>query len=139
MRHVITWVALVVLCLAAVGCGSSRLAVSPELTQKVGAACGEYEQFKGKYPELRADVIANRDWLEELLPDLWKTLVYVDAHGKELDAVVALLCRVFGGDEEAAVELEATRERLQAEGVDWSELLGHAVKLATLLATRGVI
>jgi hypothetical protein len=103
--------------------------------QAIAGTCKRYEtEWKPQYEARRSEVIANRDWLEELLPNVWGALVYLDEHRAEVDRVVTLLCRLFSGDGSAEAELQVARIDLERRGVNWQTVLLYAVEIAKFVA-----
>lgn len=116
-------------------CSSVRTSIDrviPVDTQHaIAGACDRYEtEWKPQYEARRSEVIANRDWLEELLPNVWGALVYLDEHRAEVDRVVTLLCRLFSGDGSAEAELQVARIDLERRGVNWQTVLLYAAEIA---------
>lgn len=117
------------------GCSSLRTSIDhviPSDTQHaIAGACDHYEtEWKPQYDARRQEVIANRDWLEELLPDIWRALVYLDEHRAEVDRVITLLCRLFSGDRSAEQELREARSDFERVGIDWQTILQYASEVA---------
>jgi hypothetical protein len=132
-----TFAVLVIAVLALLtGCVSSGgggvVPLPNDLQGKVSAGCDHYADFKKAYPDYRAQIIENREWIEELMPKVWEALVSIDKHAADYDTIVSLVCRVLSGDKSAQVDLDAQKVALQKRGVDWNEVLTNATKIALL-------
>jgi len=129
-----TCVFLLLLALVTSSCASAPAAlISPDVRAKIAGGCAEVDEFAAGYPARRAEVIANREWIEELLPQVWGALAAFDERADEIYAVVTLVCDMVRGVPTAEAALEAKRIELARRGINWAPLIDNAARIAVLL------
>jgi hypothetical protein len=113
--------------------GNPSATIIPAATvEKLANVCAKEQAFAERYPVLREQVIANREWLEELMPEVWKTLAEFDPVAKDIHEVVRLVCRFAAGEPVESL-IEAKRIELQKRGIDWDTVLKVATKIADVV------
>lgn len=123
-------------CGTTVGVDGPIVTLPPETQAKIDGACDKFEGFRDRYVEARPVVVANREWIEELMPGVWSLLVDFDKNAGDYADIFSLVCRVISGDPTARAELEVKRADVERRNVDWNSLLTNATKLATLFLAR---
>jgi len=123
-------ISVMVLLLSACATRSASF-VPPKVVAKLSNACEREAEFAARYAELRPTVIQNREWIEELMPEVWKTLEEFDPVARDIHDLVQLVCR-FGAGEPVEDLLDAKRIDLQRKGFDWNTALQLATKIADL-------
>jgi hypothetical protein len=126
------------LCLMFVGCasapgGGAMIPLPAEAREHITLACEQTDRFAAKYIEYRPKVIENKEWIDELFPGLWTTLIDFDKNAPHYKAVIGIVCRLFAGDPTAQADLDAKKIELQRKGLDWNAIITGALKLAPLL------
>jgi hypothetical protein len=131
----ITWLLLILFTLTLASCASAPIgALIPADTRaKIAGSCDAVDEFAAVYPARRAEVIANREWIAELMPNVWAALQAFDRHAGEIYTVVTLVCDLVSGSPTAQAELDAKRVEYERRGINWAPLLDNATKVAVML------
>lgn len=118
---------------ATTGSNGGIIPLPAGLQDKADTACAKIEDFEARYLKVRPQVIENREWFEELLPEFWDLLVDFDKDAPVYRDAVAIICRLIGGDASAQVELDALGVEMTKSGRDWPALLAKALRVALML------